>query len=65
VFPAIALGDYFLPMNCYLCQEDVPLHAKYVEGAWTLACRPCDVQEDDQNEILEDQPSYDLGGPDL
>jgi hypothetical protein len=43
-------------MNCYLCQEYVALHAKYFEGAWALACRLCDFQDDDQEQYLDDQP---------
>ena len=38
----------------------MPLHAKFLEGAWTLACRPCDFQDDRQDEGLDDQSSYNV-----
>ena len=34
-------------MNCHLCLEDVPLHAKYLGGGWILACKLCDFRDED------------------
>jgi hypothetical protein len=34
-------------MNCQLCLDDAPLHAKYSEGGWMLACRVCDFRDED------------------
>jgi hypothetical protein len=36
-------------MNCWICKEVVPLHAKYLEIAWVLACKLCDFRDDEQD----------------
>ena len=60
-FGQLPVGTTFLHMSCRLCQEDVPLHSNYLEGAWTLICRLCDFQDDDQDQVLEAQPTLNLG----
>ena len=48
-------------MKCFLCQADVPVHAKYLEGAWILACTLCDFRVDDQGEVLDVQACPETG----
>jgi hypothetical protein len=40
-------------MNCSFCLEKAPLHARYVENQWTLACMLCDVRDDEREPALD------------
>jgi len=48
-------------VNCCLCLENRPLHAKELNGSWVLACSLCDFRDEDQgNDETASLPS--VGG---
>ena len=54
------MRGYYLRVNCYLCQEFVPLHALCLDSEWVLVCMLCDSRDDDRDgapKILDDLES--------